>query len=216
MINANVLNVATQYIPQLKIAYKDQSTFMKLLSKILFFNPNFMTQYTTTIGYTIYYPSQSFVNNYTASSFFIFAHELVHMLDEKKISRILFGSLYLLPQLLILLAIPFAFIWGWWALLFVLLGAPLPAYFRMLFERRAYMVSIYVMKKLNDKCSYGIDLDSQTQFFLQQFKNSGYYYMWLFSNLDAQFATALAAVKNNERPYVDPVFDVIDQIIAVY
>ena len=38
------------------IKYKDNSWFMKVLSKILFFNKKFMTRFTTTIGKTVYFP----------------------------------------------------------------------------------------------------------------------------------------------------------------
>lgn len=216
MIKQSVLDVVHKYFPDVQINFKNQSTFMRVLSKILFFTPSFMTDYTTTIGDTVYYPSSSFVNGHPASASIIFLHEIVHINDEKTISKPLFSLLYLLPQLLVLLVVPFAFVVGWWALLFLLFGAPLPAYFRMLFERRAYMASLYVMKKLNDKCGYNIDLDGQAQFFLQQFKGAGYYWMWIFNDLDDQFNKALTDIKNNNRPYNDKVFDILDEIIAVY
>jgi hypothetical protein len=216
MIKQVVLDVVHKYFPDVQIDYKDQSTFMQVLGKILFFTPSFMTNYTTTIGDTIYYPSSSFVNNHVASTFVILLHEIVHVSDEKTISKTLFSVAYLFPQLLVLLAIPFAFVIGWWALLFLLFGTPLPAYFRMLLERRAYMASIYVMKKLNDKCNYNINLDDQMNYFLAQFKNSSYYWMWPIKNIDTEFANALTEIKNNNRPYNDKVFDILDEIIAAY
>lgn len=216
MIKQPVLDTVHKFFPNVAIAFKDQSLFMKILGKILFFNKSFMTNYITTIGETIYFPSVNYVNFHPASMFIVLLHEIVHIHDEKKISKPIFNLLYLLPQLLALLAIPLFFVIGFWSLLFLLFAAPLPAFFRMNFEKRAYIASLYVMKVLNDKYAYNIDLDAKTQYFLQQFKDSSYYYMWPFSNLDAEFAAALVRIRNNERPYKDDIFDILDQIIAVY
>ena len=41
-----------------KIKYKNESLFMKVIGFLLFFNKTFMTNYITTIGSTIYYPSR--------------------------------------------------------------------------------------------------------------------------------------------------------------
>jgi hypothetical protein len=71
------------------------------------------------------------------------------------------------------------------------------------------------MKKLNDKHHYKIDLKSQKDFFVNQFKTSSYYFMWPFSNIDNYFNEAIVKIENNEKPYEDnEVFDVIDQIIS--
>lgn len=216
MIKQPVLDVVHKFFPDVVITFKDQSLFMKILGKILFFNKSFMTNYITTIGETIYYPTASYVNGHPASAFIVLLHELVHVKDEKAISKPIFDGLYLLPQILALLAIPLFFVIGFWSLLFLLFAMPLPAYFRMNYEKRAYIASLYVMKKLNDKCQYNIDLNDKKQYFLQQFKSSSYYFMWPFSNLDAQFTAGLVKINNNERPYNDGIFDILDQIIAVY
>lgn len=216
MIKQPVLDMVHKFFPSVVIAFKDQSLFMKILGKILFFNKSFMTNYITTIGETIYYPSANYVNGHPASAFIVLLHELVHVRDEKTVGKTIFDALYLLPQILAFLAIPLFFVIGFWSLLFLLFAAPLPAYFRMNYEKRAYLASLYVMKKLNDKCQYNIDLNDKKQYFLQQFKSSSYYFMWPFSNLDAQFTAALTKINNNERPYDDMIFDILDQIIAVY
>lgn len=216
MIKQSVLDKIHQYFPNVKIAYKDQSLLMKILGILLFFIPSFMASYTTTIGDTIYYSSAKFIDSHIASTFITLLHEVVHINDEKRLGKLLFSASYLLPQLFILLAIPFAFIIGWWSLLFLLFLAPIPAFFRMLLEKRAYLASLYVMKKLNDKCGYNIDLNYQSQFFVEQFKNSAYYWMWPFNNLDNEFAMAITKIQNGDRPYNDKVFDILDEIIVVY
>jgi|SRR5579885_1002689 len=218
MIKQQVLDKVAQFFPDVKIAYKDQSTLMKILGFLLFFNPAFMTSYITTLGSTIYFPSQTYVNAHPVSSLVVLLHELTHVKDEKKISKVLFSLAYLLPQLLVLLFLPLLFIFGWKVALFSLIFlAPLPAYFRMIFEKRAYMTSIYVINKLNQTHpDYKINLDDQTKFFVAQFKNFSYYVMWPFNSIDKEFATALQLIKDGKRPYEDPVFDILDQIVVVF
>src|SRR6266699_1946330 len=126
------------YFPKLKIAYKDQTWWMRFLGKILFFNKKFMSNYTTTIGNTVYFPSQEFVRQRPISSIVVLLHELVHINDARQISSALFSFLYLTPQILTLLALPLWLLFGWklgllWIALFI---SPLPSYFRMHFEKR--------------------------------------------------------------------------------
>ena len=56
------------------ICKKEDSKLMKFISKLLFFNKTFMTDYVTTIGRTIYVPS-----GYISST--TLRHELVHVAD---------------------------------------------------------------------------------------------------------------------------------------
>ena len=216
MFSETVLAKVTQLFPDVKIDYKNNSTLMKILGKIMFIAPTFMSSYTTTVGSAIYFPSEEFVNARPESSLVILLHELVHVTDAHKLTKPLFGFLYLSPQILIFAAaLLFLISWKVALPLLLLFGAPVPSYFRMLFERRAYMASLYSMKKLNDKYGNNIDLDAEMKFFLTQFKGPAYYFMYPFSNLDTQFANALQKIKNNQRPYEDKVFDVLDEILAV-
>ena len=84
----------------------------------------------------------------------------------------------------------------------------------MLFEKRAYLVTLYVMNALNNRSNYNIDLRAQKDFCLAQFKDSTYYFMWIFSDIDAEFDAALIKIENNQRPYEDKVFDMLDDILA--
>lgn len=96
-----VIEITNNYIPNIKIKYKDKSLLMKILSKLLFFNKDFMNKYTTTIGNTIYFPTENFINTYPISSISILLHECVHISDSRK--NPLFKFLYLTPQILFLL-----------------------------------------------------------------------------------------------------------------
>ncbi len=62
------------YFPNLKIKFKDQDPLMKLVGKLMFFNPGFMTQFVTTIGETIYWPSKEDLEDSPAASAGTFIH----------------------------------------------------------------------------------------------------------------------------------------------
>ncbi len=145
---SNLVADSQKHFPDLKIKYKDESSLMKVIGYLLFFNKRFMTSYTTTIGSSIYFSNQIFVRSHPIAATIILLHELVHIYDAKKISSFLFSLLYLSPQILAVLSLPLYFLIGWWSLLFLLLLLPLPAFFRMHFERRAYIASLYVLYKL--------------------------------------------------------------------
>ncbi len=212
----DIVEAAQVHFPKLQIKYKDESLLMKIIGKIWFFNKSFMTDYTTTVGSTVYFPSQSFIKIRPISSSVVLMHELVHIHDEKKFTSPLFSFLYACPQILALLALPALFFFGWkFALLFLLLGAPFPSYFRMYFERRAYFTSLYVLNVLGGKMSFNPALDRQKDGFVKQFKTSDYYFMWPFKSVDKSFDEALAKIRSGEKPFIDPVFTILDDLIDV-
>jgi len=210
----NLIISAKEHFPDLKIKYKDSSNFMKLLGYILFFNKRFMTSYTTTIGSTIYFPSEKFIKSRPNSAITIFLHELVHIYDAKRFNKILYSLLYLFPITLLLVSIPlFFFSWEIALVLTILSLCPLPAYFRMYFERRAYMVSLYAIQKLSEKMKFVPYLDKAKNSFVSEFKGPSYYFMWIFPNISKQFDDAVANIKAGKHPYNDPIFDIIDDLI---
>ena len=87
------------------IKYKDESFFMLILSYILFFNKKFKTNYTTTIGNTIYFPSKEAVESNEDLYAQILAHELIHIQQKESYGAILYSFLYLFPQILSLLSV---------------------------------------------------------------------------------------------------------------
>lgn len=136
-----------QKIIHFEIKYKHESDFMYLVNFFVkWFCPTFMADYTTVIGNTIYFPSRKFVFESENSSMRILAHEIVHLLDQKRVSKPIFMFGYLFPQILVLGI--FSFPWlGWWALAFLLFTLPIPAPFRFHFEVRAYAISMMTAPK---------------------------------------------------------------------
>jgi len=79
-------DVIVKKFPHAKIKAKNKSLFMRLLGVLLFFNKAFMTRYTTTIGKTIYFPTDDYITNDPKRALDICAHEFVHMWDESRMS----------------------------------------------------------------------------------------------------------------------------------
>lgn len=210
----DLVQASKTYFPNLKIDYKNNSLFMKLLNKILFFNKQFANQYTTTINSTIYFPSQLFIKMRPTSSAVVILHELVHLHDAKKFSQLLFSFLYLFPQSLLIFIIPLLLISWKIALLFLIFAFPIPSYFRMYFEKRAYITSLYVLNALGNKKNIKPMLEVQKENFINQFNSSYYYYMFPFTNyIRKDFDAALIKIKAGQRPFEDPVFDMLDNLI---
>jgi hypothetical protein len=96
-------DVVLGYFPKAKLKYKDESWFMKLLGKLLFFVPGFMTRFTTTIGTTVYFPSRKWVEDKPDTCMAIISHEFIHMWDRGVLLRRykldLFSLGWLSPQI---------------------------------------------------------------------------------------------------------------------
>lgn len=209
----NIVKKAKEYFPDLQVKYKNDSLFMKFLGTLLFFNKEFMKSYTTTIGSTIYFPSKKFVELKGNYSKVILLHELVHIKDSTIIGKLLFNIQYLSPQIFILFALPMLLISWKISLFFLLFGLPFPSYYRMNLEKRAYLSSLYVEKKLADKHGYEPELERHAKYYIGQFKGSYYYFMWPFSNIDKEFADAIILINNGKRPYDDIVFELLDALV---
>lgn len=133
--------LALHELTGLQVAYKDNSWLMKVLAKILFFNKGFMTKFTTTLGSTVYFPSEEYVSENPRRAVSILMHEAVHVHDSKKLTPVPFSLLYLSPQILALGALS-AFWVGWGALLCLLFLAPIPSPGRAWLEARAYAMNV--------------------------------------------------------------------------
>lgn len=149
------LNISKEYFPNLKIKYKNESSFMKLLSYILFFNKKFMSKYVTTIGSTIYYPSKEYIEENEKRAVVILCHELMHLYQPtynlskpaSKLDSIVTSFKYLTPQIFAVFGF-LGFLNPYLFLLFLFL-LPLPSYYRYIMELEAYSITIYVNYKLN-------------------------------------------------------------------
>lgn len=211
----NLVQSAKQEFPKLQVKYKDQSLFMKILGKLLFFNPNFMETTTTTIGNTIYFPNEEFVTaNHIAASI-IFLHEIVHIFDQKRVSQFLFSISYLFPQILVPFCALLFFVLNWYIALPIMLlfVAPIPAFFRMHWEKRAYISSLYTVKLLGQRLNFIPHLDIMADQSMKHFHDSSYYFMWPFNDVDKQFTDAVQKVESGQRPYDDAVFDTLDKLV---
>jgi hypothetical protein len=209
---------AKTIFPNLQISFKDTNWFMKLLGTLLFFNPGFMSKYITTIGDTIFFPSQSYIDARPTSASIIILHELTHINDSTKINDIIFNFLYLIPQILSLpiLLLLFCLTWKIVVPLAILFACPLPSYFRMVFEKRAYMVSLYANNAICKKYNLIPDLAAEKTSIMSNFITSAYYFMWPFSaSLSSEFDAAITAIQNGKRPFNDPWFDQIDKLLLV-
>lgn len=131
-----------QALGPLKIKFKDESWEMQLLNVLVFwFNTDFLTRYTTVIGHTIYFPDKEYIFYNEKGAMKTLAHEMVHILDSRRMGMGTFALSYLFPQILAIGVFAFPFI-GWWALLFLLFLLPLPAPFRSESEARAYALDV--------------------------------------------------------------------------
>jgi len=216
----NFVEECKKEFPDLKIKFKDQSVFMKFLSFLLFFNRSFMTNYITTIGSNVYFPSQEFINKNVKGNIVVLLNELVHIYDANKYSKVLFSLLYLSPQILALLALPLSFV-SLWFLLLLLLAAPIPAFFRMYFEKKAYSYSLYCNAYFDQK-QFGTQVLPEflkTYYipsYVKQFKTSYYYFMWPFNDVQKYFYELSDKICNGEKPsYQKDLQDKIDRLLKI-
>jgi hypothetical protein len=164
------------------IEFKNNSLFMKILGFIMFFNRGFMTNYITTIGNTIYFPSQEMLKDDELSNCAVLAHELRHIQQNKKYG-LLYSLGYLFPQILVIFSLLAFF--NLWFLLFLVCALPIPAIFRMIFEREGYKTTMFVLymylvQKNIDSAWVNSAINNYIDNADQQFTSSAYYYMWPF------------------------------------
>lgn len=181
-----------QYNPKLNIQFKDESVFMKLLGKLVFFNKGFMTTYTTTIGNTISFPSRKFVEEKPESALIVVAHEYRHTRDNKRLS-ILYPLLYLSPQILALLTILFVVLFGWWGLVGMAFLLPIPSCGRTVLEVHGYTMSLFILHEImleegRDEVYREHHLRLAADKINKDFIGPNYYFMWPFGVLDKLLA----------------------------
>lgn len=136
---SNLLTAMKGDFPNFKIISKEESTFMRLLSKVLFFNKGFMTRFITVIGQTIYVPSNDWITFNPGGALIVLAHEWMHMKDNRRWG-ILYSLAYLSPQIFASFAL--LGLWNPWFFLFVLCLLPIPSPFRAWIEMRGYTMSM--------------------------------------------------------------------------
>jgi len=210
------------------VRYKDESRFMKFLGAIMFFNKGFMTDYVTTIGDTVYYPSKEWVQKHESIAMSVLAHEVVHDIQAEKFKRIPFSFLYLFPQALAPLAllsfVGFAWAPVWFFALFLLCLAPIPAPFRTNYEVEAYGMSLYISYMLMKQANIPDDeikekLQKSAEFYNAQFTSSMYYFMWPFGvkkRLDKKIELICSGVISDTDEMYDRVYHAYMKAVSAY
>jgi hypothetical protein len=176
-------NLLLKYNSDLKIKYKDQSRLMKIISKLLFFNKDINTRFTTTLGSNVYFPSFDYVKNDPNSAISTLCHEYKHSIDFKNDK--LFVIKYGFPQILGLLFLPLIFFSFWFIIPFIICVLPLPAYFRKEYELEAYKITLFVKYLRLKNKGYSLHeikeiLLQSIDYIDQNFTGPNYYYMWVF------------------------------------
>lgn len=219
MPEANMFERVCNYIRLTRGLYfevreKGSSDLMKLIGFLLFFNPSFMTQYTTTIGSTVYFPD-GYVVRQPDEAARTMAHEGLHLDQARKNGRLKFSLQYLFPQVLAVFSLLafFAFLWlpMLWCLCFLVFLAPLPAPWRVKYEREAYLVTAV----LDAARGWDIVSDWYEEYMVRHYTAWGYYKpAWregvvrAFVREDLQLALKIS--KNEvHHEYISPLLETI-------
>jgi len=167
-----------ELVPSFEVRFKDESRFMKVLGKILFFTKGFMTGFITTIGTKVYFTSRKEYLADPANSFRVLAHEFVHVFDFV-LKPVRFPLGYLFPQILALFSLfaVLAFLSPYFllCLLALLCLAPIPSVPRKDREMRGYGMSLKV-EQWRGISPEG--LDWWVSHSANNFVNSNYWYMY--------------------------------------
>ena len=198
----------------INISYKNESLLMKLFGKLLFFNNDFMTNYTTTIGNTIYFPTRESVEKSSNDdNLVILSHEFVHIKDSESLGSLAFKSLYLSPQIFsILFAIILTVLFKWYIGLFVflLLLSPIPSFGRKYLELRAYKTNLYSLVRIlqQQKRPEEVIVSKQAEacsFINKQFTSFSYYYCWPFGVM-SDLSKTILSINSNEFIKTDDIY----------
>jgi len=180
-LRLNLQAFIKEQIPQFEERSKEDSLFMTILGKILFFIPDFKDKFVTTIYPIIYFPKLPF-KRYTISEekneetyIGLLSHEFVHLYDRKRLGAFFFNFLYTAPQIMALLAL-LGFFTSSWFFLCILFLAPLPSFGRAWLEYRGYRASIVVNYWLT-----GTFIPCES--IIPYFSSSFYYWMFPFKRL---------------------------------
>lgn len=196
----------------IKVQYKNESRLMRCCGALMFYNRTFMTNCITTIGETVYFPSREMVERDYSAAWATLCHELVHIEDYRRSKpRWLWSVLYAMPQALAVLALPAAFLLGWWSLLFLLFLAPLPAPWRRNAEMRGYAMDMAVWFWYKGS---GIP-QGLKQDIVKHFTSAEYYFMYPFkAKVTTEVNRWSKKVLCNEMDAEGDVFPLVRSLIA--
>lgn len=157
-----------------RIRFKDKSWTMRLLGRLTPWDSGFM-QRPTTVGTTVYFPSQKWVDQNAQTAWMQLAHELVHVGDYRRLGW-RFHAAYAMPQLLAVFSLMTFVFYSWWPALFLLFLLPIPAPWRMQFEMRAFAMTLATHFWLNGG---GIPQEMKAKI-ARNFTGPRYYWAWPF------------------------------------
>ncbi len=213
------LALLLQRFPNILIKFKNESNFMKLLGFLSFFNKKFMTNYTTVVGNTIYFPDKEYLGEANGNSPIItLAHESRHMFDiGSGIKSFICRLWYFFPQILaplmllfLLLPISYAISIPLSVILFLACLAPTPSYSRKYYEEKGYIVNLFMLNELYKEHNLsevqrrGM-LESSAVYINGIFTSSSYYYMWPFGIKD-ELSKAVDKILKDELVIEDEFF----------
>lgn len=220
-----------EQVPGFEVKFKNESKFMILINKILFFNKHFMTNYVTTIGKIPYWQSREAYEADPDNSFDTLAHEFIHIMDYI-LHPVSFTLGYLFPQILaapgviFILLLPifitlmcFSLMSPWWLLMLLFLGflVPLSAPFRKNSEMRGYGMSLRVKMWKDGKIP-----EEKFERTVKAFTGPNYYYMWPHEGdvrrelFEYSLKHDPAYIKNDENPAWRIVYNVLKKNGALY
>lgn len=133
----NCVEALHREFPKVKLRFKDESAFFKVIYYVGFmflWNPKFLTNYATVLGYTMWFPRREFAED---GLYGLLRHEMQHLRDGS--AKWYAYILYTFPQSLVSIVLLLAMLhhWAWLALVPVTL-APWPAPWRSWLEMRGY------------------------------------------------------------------------------
>lgn len=170
---------SSQYIKH--IEYKTESVEMRVLSVLLKpINDKFMTNYTTVIGDTVYFPSKKWLETSERRALNVLAHEATHGFDME--NGRFFNLKYLFPQILVFLSL-FSLLSIWFSnffllsLVFLFCALPIPSIYRARLEARGYATTVKMNQLLGTNTE---SVEDQAIDYVKYFVGSKYYYMYPF------------------------------------
>lgn len=205
-IDQKAIDLVRKWVPGFKVISKQESRLHRIIAKILAMtgNKRYLDGFFTTIGYTVGVPSRS--KDYWDVLF----HEGRHAIDAKKISRLLFGFLYLLPITMFPVFVGLSLLYSPWFLIGLVCFAPLPAIFRTVLELRGYKISLAICFWHTKNFNYSIQ-DKVIENISKRFTGSDYYYMWPFgSQIDRALDSWFYRLKSAEvlkDPYLMDIYN---------
>lgn len=175
-----MIDLCQELVPGFDIKFKTQSPWMKFLNFFAqVFNKSFLTEYITTTGSTVYFPSKKKFLERQEENADVLAHELVHLVERRDEGVFLNFLRYTFPQILAVFSL-FAIgaVWSLWfllALVFLLAIIPIPSPTRRDIEFKGYTMSMATFY-----WRFGVLSDALFEETADQFTGAAYWFMWPF------------------------------------